>query len=344
MITIIIAGGSGTRLWPLSTPSIPKHLLTLTDHETLVQQTYNRAKRISEKIYVVTEISHADILKEQLSELDDDAFIIEPGRRNTASCVVAALHHLQSRHSHDEPIVFLSADHFIRNIDGFESSFRRAGSLSAELGREVLVGVEPTYPATGFGYIKKGERLDKDGLAFNVGSFKEKPDLNTAKRFLSSGNYLWNAGYFVGSINTFLGAMEDSAPVLKDEYDRLCNTTTRSEYEEVYLSFINEQIDTALNEKVDNLLVVPAEFDWMDIGSFKDLHDVSDHDEFENTIRGEGIHCVDIENSYIRNEDSSKPVAVIGLDNVVVVNTKDGILVSRKDLSQQVGEIAKKIQ
>jgi len=343
MITVIIAGGSGTRLWPLSTSSNPKQLLALTGNRTMVQATYDRAKLLGESVYVITEQSHSDALKQQLSDLNDDAFIVEPGRRNTASCVIAALHHIQSRHDKDEPIAFMSADHYIRDTRGFELSFRRAAEVSQKYNCEVLVGIEPTYAATVYGYIEKGEEVD-GGMAHAVASFKEKPDLATANGFIASGNYLWNAGYFVGSVNAFLREMKEYAPELAERYDALIATTSEEEYEATYLSFANEPIDTALNEKVDDMMVVPASFDWTDVGNFRDLDEVAAKNEEGNHVKGENVHTIELENSYIRNDESGKPIAVIGLDNIVVINSPNGLLVARKDLSQKVGEIAKKVQ
>jgi mannose-1-phosphate guanylyltransferase len=344
MITVIIAGGSGTRLWPLSTNAYPKHLLKVTsDDRSLLQMAYDRAKQCSSSIYVITEGSHSDFVKEQLPELSDDSFIIEPGRRNTASCVIAGLHHVQSRHDHDEPIAFLPADHFIRDVIGFTESFQRAADASQKYGREVLVGIEPTYPATGFGYIHKGALLDGEQFVHEVSTFKEKPELEIAQQFLRSGEYLWNGGYFVGSVNTFISAMDRFSPEMKKEYEDLLATTDEESYRETYLGFESIAIDYALNEKVDDLLVVPATFDWMDLGSFKDMHEANESNIEGNYIQGENVHAVEVENAYVRN-DEDKPVAVIGLDNVVVVNTPHGILVARKDLSQKVGDIAKKVQ
>lgn len=342
MIIVIIAGGSGTRLWPLSTSTKPKQLLKLTGERSMVQATYDRARQLGETVYVVTEASHADALRAQLPELSADRFIVEPGRRNTASCVILALNKLQPVVDNDEPIAFLSADHLIRDIDGFVRSFRHAGELSEKYGREVLVGIEPTYASTGFGYIEKGEDID-DGRAYKVASYKEKPNLELADSFLSSGRYLWNAGYFVGSVNTFLKEMRDFAPDLLREYESLQNSANDDEYQATYLAFENVAIDVALNEKVDGLMVVPAAFDWIDVGNFKDLHDANTKDANGNYLYGEAIHSVEVENSYIRNEES-KPIAVIGLDNVVVVNTPDGLLVARKDVVHRVGDIAKKVQ
>ncbi len=159
-----------------------------------------------------------------------------------------------------------------------------------------------------------------------------------------SGRYLWNCGYSVGSVNTFVSGMKKYASLLYENYQKLSNEVIGSEeYKKLYLSFEKQAIDYALIEKVTNLLVVPASFDWIDLGSFKDLHAANLSDEFGNHFRGKNIEYLDVANSYIRNEED-KPVAIIGLDNIVVINTKNGILVSRKDLSQKVGDIAKKIQ
>ena len=341
MISVIIAGGSGTRLWPLSTNNNPKQLLKLTSERTLVQQTYDRAKRLGDKIYVVTESSHSEALKEQLPELSNEAFLVEPGRRNTASCLIMAIEHINKHHDTSEPIAFLSADHMIRDVDGFASSFERAGKLSSQTGREVLVGVEPSYPSTQFGYINKGDSFTQDDVAFEVASFKEKPDYDTAQQFVQSGNYLWNTGYFVGSVNVFLDKMQKYAPDLYNQFNDLAAADS-STYDDVYLGFEKVAIDTALNEKTPDLLVVPANFDWVDVGSFADLHDALPKDSSGLYEKGENIYNLDTVNAYIRNEET-KPIAVIGLDNVVVVNTPDGLLVARKDIAARVGEVAKKL-
>lgn len=345
MITVIIAGGSGTRLWPLSTANFPKQLLSLTNERTMIQNTYDRAKRLGNDIYVVPDISHADALKAQLPELDEDHFVVEPGRRGTANCIVAALAHVAKRHDHDEPIAFIHADHHIRDVEGFVKSFEVAAELSQDRKEIALIGIEPTYPATGFGYIERDGELDDLGTAYKVESFKEKPDFETARQYMASGRYLWNCGYFVGSVNTFLHEMQKYAPELNDNYDKLAaaEDPTSETYKEIYLSFDNQVIDIALIEKSKSLIVVPASFDWMDVGNFKDLHEANSSDENGNHFRGENIHYDEVENAYVRNEED-KPIAVIGLDNVVVINTPDGILVSRKDISHKVGDIAKKIQ
>ena len=344
MITVIIAGGSGTRLWPLSTSDYPKHLLKLTGDRSLLQSAYDRATRVGDTVYVVTEASHAHHVKDQLPELSDDHFLIEPGRRGTGNCIVFALDVISRRHDHDEPIAFVHSDHNIRDVEGYARSLQIAAEASNANNKVTLIGIEPTFPATGFGYIERDGALG-DTDAYNIESFKEKPDFTTAQSYLHAGNYLWNCGYFVGSVNTFLSEIRSVAPDLQQSYDKLTavQDILSQEYNDTYLSFEDLVIDYALAERSQNLAVVPATFDWMDIGSFKDLHEANDSDEKGNFLKGGRIYEDEVENVYLHNEED-KPVVVIGLDNIVVVNTPNGILIARKDLSQKVKDAVTRIK
>lgn len=341
MIVVIIAGGSGTRLWPLSTPDYPKHLLKVDGSDSsLLQSTYGRARQLTENIYVVTESGHTHHVKEQLKDLPEEAFIVEPARRGTAGCIVAALSHIGKRHDHDEPIAFMHADHFIRDTEGFLRTLQLAGSTAANKRKIVLIGIEPDYPATGFGYIQKDGLVDEQDSVYAVDSFKEKPDHDTAEEYLKSGKYLWNGGYFVGSLDTFLQEMTAVAPDQLKNYKALTAASDEG-YKDTYLGFENIAIDYALIEKVPDLLVVPAAFDWMDVGSFADLHAAVKSDEQGNNILG-NAELESVNNSIIQNYED-KPVAVIGLDNVAVINTPKGLVVTHKDLSQKVGEVSKRL-
>ncbi len=346
MIVVIIAGGSGTRLWPLSTSDYPKHLLRINgESNSLLQNTFERAKRITQSVdhvYVVSEAGHIQYVKEQLPELGEDHFIVEPARRGTASCLSAALVHLTARHDAGETVTFVAADHYIRDNVGCVQSFMLAEQTSRKQDRLVMVGVEPSYPATGFGYIQKGDLLAQDALVYNVHAFKEKPDYETARQYLKSGNYLWNCSYHVGSIDMFKAAMQAYAPGLFANYQKL-ESCSPENYSATYLAFENISIEYALIEKAQGLLVVPASFDWMDLGSYADLYDAVDHDAAGNHTHGR-VEIEEVESSFIQNHDEHRPLAVIGLDNVVVVNTPNGILVARKDLSQKVGDIGKRFQ
>ena len=338
---VIIAGGSGTRLWPLSTADYPKHLLKVNnDDRSLLQQTYDRARGLTDKIYIVSDDSHIEHVKEQLPDLPDDAFIVEPARRGTANCIVAALVAVGKMHDHDEPIASIHSDHYIRDLAGFDHSFKIATDVSVQQGKIVLVGVEPDRPATGFGYIEKDGVVDEANYVYGVKSFKEKPDHELAQKYVASGNYLWNCGYFVGSINTFKSKMEAYAPDMLDTFNAL-DSASPEDFNDVYLGLTSNAIDYALIEKVQDLLVVPASFDWMDLGSFSDLHKAVDSDIAGNYVKGK-VEIEDVRNSYVQNSED-KPVAVIGLDNVAVINTPDGVLVVRKDMAQKVGDVSKRI-
>jgi mannose-1-phosphate guanylyltransferase len=330
MIAVIIAGGSGTRLWPLSTPYYPKHLLTVgLQNRSLLQQTYDRIAGVADSVYVVSEKSHDSCVRDQLPELPDDHCIVEPTRKGTANCTLLALDVIGRTVDPEETIVILWADHFIRDTDGFAHTIRVASRVAQEQKKLVLVGVKPNYPATGFGYIKKKALLPGKDYVYLVDSFKEKPSADVAERYFQSGNYLWNSGYFIATIKELRRLIKQYSPELQN-FDA-------SNYEQ--LKSLN--IDNALIERIPDLLVVPASFDWMDLGSYQDLHNAQPSDANGNVVRG-NIELLRTENSYIENQED-KPLAVIGLDNVAVVNTKVGILVTRKDLSQSVGEVSKRL-
>ncbi|MDB5183166.1 MAG: hypothetical protein JWO47_950 [Candidatus Saccharibacteria bacterium] len=342
MIVVIIAGGSGTRLWPLSTHSYPKHLLSLVNDKSLLQNTVNRVLQITsaDKVIVIPEVSHVHHVLEQLKDIGKKNIIPEPGRRGTASCLLLALTEIKKRKWADEPILFLWADHLVRNADGFAATMLKAGEIAETEEKLVFIGVNPSYPSTGLGYMERDGKLKGWRDAHNLMSFKEKPDKRTAEKFIASGKYLWNTGYLVGTLKTFEREMANNSERMTSDYEALFASKNR---DETYLSFITEPLELALSEKVKDAIVVTGSFDWADIGSFKDLHDISGKDDSGNHTRGEKIEIESATNSYVRN-DTEVPVAVIGLDNVVVINTQHGVLVTNKNYAQNVGDVAKRLQ
>lgn len=344
MIVVIIAGGSGTRLWPLSTKDYPKHLLNLTNDRSLLQNTYDRVADLSDDVFVITEKSHSKYVEKQLPEVPRKRIIAEPARRGTASCFVLALSEIQHSKLKDQAVLFLWADHLISNKQAFKKAMSQAAKLAETEEKLVFMGVKPTYPSTGFGYIQKGKKIKNDFKnVFELKEFVEKPDKATARMYLKSKNYLWNTGYLIGTVKTFKREIQQRAPRLWNDYLDLCNTRLQLNRNRLYLDFVSQPIDTALSEHVPDALVVPGEFDWADVGSFHDLHGVSDQDKIGNHISGENVELDNVTDSYVRNE-SDKPVAVIGLDNVAVIATDNGILVTSKSQAQKVGDISKKLQ
>lgn len=344
MISVIIAGGSGTRLWPLSTTNYPKHLLKIgQSKKSLLQNTYNRISPVCSSVYVVTDASHAHHVREQLPQLPKDNFIIEPARRGTASCILAGLERITRHTDSNEPIAFVASDHFVRDTQGFSHTFKKAEKYASQTNRIVLIGIEPDHPAIGFGYIEKGSAHNEENPIYNVSAFHEKPDFDKAQEYVASGNYLWNCSYFVATPQAFEKAMRKHAPNLQKGLEKLKTADSSSDYQSAYLELEDIAIDYALIEKVSDLLVVPATFDWVDLGSFSDLHKAVARDESQNYVFGEGLDLEGVENSYIENHEK-KPLAVIGLDNIVVINSPNGVIVARKDLSKEIGMVAKRIQ
>jgi mannose-1-phosphate guanylyltransferase len=341
MIAVIIAGGAGTRLWPLSTNEYPKHLLTITDENSLLQNTYKRASVLADTIYVISDESHAHHIQKQLPDIPKENILVEPGRRGTASCIVMALAKIKVSHDDGEPIVFMHSDHQIRDTGGFIETLLMAADVSSQMQRIVILGLEPTHPATCYGYIERGDNAN-GGRVYDVVRFKEKPDHATAQGFLEKGNFLWNMGYFVAPLRVFEEKIQKKAPHLWVNYQKLLKAEDHEEHKKHYLGFENEPIDTAFIENVDDLLVVPGVFDWMDVGSYMDMHQVTPQDDTGNTVMGDVV-TEHVNNSYLRNE-TDLPVAVVGVDNVAVVVTKNGVLVVNKSHDQKVGTVAKKIQ
>ncbi len=341
MIITIIAGGSGTRLWPLSQSNYPNHLLKLTDENSLLQNTYARAQKVADQIFVVTESSHAHEVRHQLPELPTDHVLVEPARRGTASCIMLALAKAAQKFGGDEPVVFIHADSYIKDEEGFQQTLKAAADNSIRHGVVTLIGIKPTYPATGFGYIETGERLSDESVeVYEALRFKEKPDARTAQKFLDTGKFLWNMGLFAGSEQVFRKAFRDFEPRLERDYLTLFEAQNDKELKQAYLNLESGPIEYALAEKMDNLEVVAGTFDWADIGSFFDLHEIL-QDKDSNSLKGD-VELIESDDVMVHGND--KPIVVIGLSGVVIVDSPNGLLVCAKEKSQLVGEAAKRLQ
>jgi mannose-1-phosphate guanylyltransferase len=343
---VILAGGSGTRLWPRSREKSPKHLLTLHGGQSLLQSTLERVARLTENVYVVTERSQVKSIREQLPELPDERFIIEPARRGTASALGLAAVVIAER---DPQATMLSvhADHYLGHDEDAYLKTLEAEARWAEAKRSlVTVGLRPPYASTAFGYIQVGPPLESDQApaVYRVVRFVEKPDLKTAEGFLASGSYLWNLGLFSWPVEVLLSEMASHAPELSlglEQVQRARRAGRAEEADAAYSRLPVEAIDYAVLERTKNLLVVGATFEWHDLGSWADLHDILQQDEAGNFVEGESV-LIDSKNCMIHSPH--KLVAAVGLEDMVVIETDDAILICPKARSQDVKLIVDRLK
>jgi len=343
---VILAGGSGTRLWPRSRESTPKHLLTLHGRQSLLQATFTRVGRLSDHVYVVTEQSQVASIKQQLPELPDDRYIVEPARRGTASALgLAAL----TIAAVDPKATMLSvhADHYLgRDEDAYVTTLDAEAGWAERRQSLVTVGLTPPYASTAFGYIRVGEPVAQGGLlpAFRVKSFVEKPDLKTAECYIKEGDYLWHLGLFSWPVDVLLREMAAHAPALYAGLERVrvaLAAGNQPEADDAYRALPTEAIDTAVLERTNNLLMVRASFEWHDLGSWADLHDILEQDEAGNFVEGEHV-LIDSRNCMIHSP--TKLVAAVGLEDMVVIETDDAILICPKARSQDVKLIVDRLR
>ena len=336
MTPVILSGGSGTRLWPLSRGHYPKQFLPLVTKNTMLQETMLRLNGIPDlksPIAVCNE-DHRFMMAEQLWEIGikPGKILLEPAGKNTAPAVtLAAL----SADSKDEVLLVLPADHVISDIAAFHAAIQEAEAL-AKQGNLVTFGIIPTHPETGYGYIMRDSA--KIGPAYKVAAFVEKPDMATAKNYLKSGDYLWNSGMFAFTAGSFLKELEKFNPaILKTCSEALRNAQTDLDFtrldKTVFAACPADSIDYAIMEKTDKAVVVPLNAGWNDVGSWSSLWDVTEKDESGNAINGDVI-TVDAKNSYLHSDD--KLIAAIGIENLVVIDTKDALMIAPKDRVQDV--------
>ncbi|WP_394754842.1 mannose-1-phosphate guanylyltransferase/mannose-6-phosphate isomerase [Crenothrix sp.] len=344
MIPVILSGGSGTRLWPLSRGQYPKQFLPLVSKYTMVQETLLRLDGLADlkaPIAVCNE-DHRFIMAEQLREIDAHpaAIILEPVGKNTAPAVaVAAL----TAASENDVLLILPADHVIANTAAFHKAVMQAKQM-AEQGFLVTFGIVPTEPQTGYGYIKSGDLLQES--AFKVAGFVEKPDKETAARYLQSGDYFWNSGMFAFTAGTFLRELEKFNPdMLSACKQALAAAKADMDFTRLdkvlFSACPSDSIDYAVMEKTDKAVVIPLSAGWNDVGSWSALWDVIPKDESGNAISGD-VLAVDSSNSFIYSEN--KLVTVIGVHNLVVVETSDAVMVASKDKVQEVKQIVDQLK
>lgn len=350
---VILAGGGGTRLWPKSRRKTPKHLLRLYGNRTMLQQTFDRILPLipKERIFLITLETYIKDIKSQLPELLDKNIITEPQGKNTALAMGFAATVIRKRDP-EAVIVNLAADQLIEKEDIFRQVIAGALSVADSSGYIVSIGIKPTFAHTGLGYIKTGQTLESYASesvpVFKCEGFKEKPDLETAQTFLDSGNYLWNANLYCWSVKTIAEAMAKYAPDLNSSLERIfVALETASEtnvINEVYEKAENVQIDVAVSEKVDNLVVIPGDFGWNDVGDWKVIYDTKPKDENGNVVDSGDSLVVNVNSQDCLIEGNGRLIAVVGLSDIVVVDTKEAVLICRKDKTQDVKKVIEKLK
>ncbi len=343
MYAVIMAGGKGTRFWPRSREKKPKHLLDIVGAKTIIQETIDRISPLipPENILIVTGQSHAAELIRQLPEIPEKNIIIEPVGRNTAPCIGLASLHIRKK-TPDDVMLVLPSDHLIAD----EVQFLKILGIAAEMAQRgdylVTIGIKPTSPETGYGYIEQGvpKAVIRGEEIFEVRSVREKPDLEQAKKLLEQGRFSWNSGMFVWKTTTILNAIKQWLPDLYQGLvqieEVLGSAGEEAAVDQVYRNTEAISIDYGVMEKARNALVIRGDFGWSDVGSWDALWEVSRKDEKGNTVRG---HLIAIDSRNCLVYSPGKPVALVDVDDLIVVETDDVLMICKRGSSQDVKKV-----
>ena len=356
IIPVILSGGSGSRLWPMSRELNPKQFLSLCGEQSMLQETVTRLAGIEDLAapIVVCNEEHRFLVAQQMRDIgvDVDKIILEPIGRNTAPAICAAAEYIQEKDtgsdnssSGNDVMLILAADHVIQDKDAFHQAVA-SGYRIAQQGQLITFGIVPDKAETGYGYIKRADLFNQEEDVYRVEKFVEKPDLDTAQRYLNSGEYYWNSGMFMFQADAILQELE----TLSEEIYKAVKTSVAEGTKDLdfcrlgvdaFTASPSDSIDYAVMEKTDKAVVIPLDADWNDVGSWSALWEINDHDADGNVLQGDVLKY-QLTNSYIHAEE--RMVAVIGMDNCVVVETADAVLVADKSHSQDVKEIVNQLK
>ncbi len=343
-----MAGGIGSRFWPFSKNKKPKQFLDVLDMgKTLIQQTYERFAQfiLPENIFVITNEAYQDLVKEQLPKIKDTNILLEPARKNTAPCIAYSIHKIASINSNAN-VMIAPSDHVILNEQVFADIADKALTLVSMKDVLITLGIMPTRPDTGYGYIQYLEDQDEGG-AFKVKTFVEKPTLDIAKTFYQSGDFLWNSGIFAANVKSWIRAFHHYMPEMNElfaEGKTAYNTTKEKDFiTKVYAQCPNVSIDIGVMEKAKNVLVIPAKFGWTDLGTWASLYGMYEKDYLGNAVSGKNTVIYDSTNCMVMVPDR-KLVVLQGLKNYIIVDTEDVLLVVEKDQEQEIKQIVTDIK
>jgi mannose-1-phosphate guanylyltransferase len=336
----IMAGGIGSRFWPMSRTNYPKQFLDiLGTGKTLIQQTFERYSKVvpAENIYIVTSNEYTSLVKKELPEISAENILGEPYRKNTAPCIAYISFKLLAKDS-KACMVAAPSDHLVLETGEFVKTTRSALNFVDHLNAFVTLGINPSYPNTGYGYIQHDTIEAAPGI-FKVKTFTEKPNLELAKTFIASGDFLWNAGIFFWKVKNILTAFEKYLPEMYEvfvaEKDKFNTGEEAAVLNDIYPQCSNISIDFGIMEKADNVYVIPASFGWSDLGTWNSAWENMERDSFDNAIAGKKVVVIDAAKCMVHVPDN-KLVVLQGLENFIVVDTKDALLICKKEKEQEI--------
>ena len=345
-----MAGGIGSRFWPMSTSKMPKQFLdVLGNGETLLQQTFRRLSKICppSQILIVTNTDYKDICTKQLPNIKEQNILCEPARRNTAPCIAYASFKIQHE-NRDANIIVAPSDHLITNEDEFERIVKECLEVSAQKDYLITLGIKPSRPETGYGYIQFSEKSCKENETLRkVKTFTEKPNLEIAQQFLDSGDFLWNSGMFIWSVSSIVLSIEKLLPEMYEvflEGKELYNTEDEIDFiNRVFPTCKNISIDYGIMEKSKNVFVYPSDFGWSDLGTWGSLENHIEADEFNNTLISKQVLLYDSENNIVRLP-KDKVAVIQGMDGYIIVDTKEALLICKKEEEQKIKQFVADIK
>ncbi|MFH1047878.1 MAG: sugar phosphate nucleotidyltransferase [Patescibacteria group bacterium] len=348
MIALILAGGGGTRLWPVSRKANPKQIEAFIGEHSMLKATFARVRQFfsADDIFVASSASHAAVVRAQLPELPERNLILEPCRRETAAAIGFALLQI-SRTRPTEVFVLINSDAHVKDEATYARTIFAAGKLAAT-GRNVLIGLTPSYPETGYGYIKMGEASESiDGFAIHaVERFVEKPDRETAERYLADGHYLWNATLLVAPVQGFLELYDQHLPEQAALFEKMRTAFDTAEetvvVESCFARLPAVSIDYGILEKAIDLAVLPADFGWLDIGNWRAVRDVLARRNDENVVQGRHV-AIDSSGNLIHGA-ADKLIATIGISDLIIVDTGDALLICPRDRAHEVKDIVGRLK
>ena len=343
-----MAGGIGSRFWPVSRMNYPKQFLDiLNTGKTLIQQTYERYKKLvpEENIYIITTAEYVPIVKKQLPQVSEENILGEPSRKNTAPCIAYISFKLLKK----DPLanlVVAPSDHLVLETDEFIKTAKRGLAFVSHNNAFITLGIKPTYPNTGYGYIQHDTTAAAPDI-FKVKTFTEKPSAELAKTFMASGDFLWNAGIFIWKVKNIITAFEKYLPemyeVFAAEKEKFGTKEESSAIEQIYPQCTNISIDFGIMEKADNVYIIPSSFGWSDLGTWNSAWESMEKDYLGNAVTGKNVMIMDATKCIVHAPDN-KLLVLQGLDDFIIVDTKDALLICKRDKEQEIKEYVAEVR